>query len=145
MFDIRRYISPVIAIVLCAAALMILHELGFDRIEHTVITLEPKDETSIQYAVEEKHSAPVSSVFGLGTRMSYYVTYTDSGETKSAIVEENVYHKITDTIYMTSTTQLNPPILMIFAIQAAALIAVIIFIAGDLSSARYIEREANCT
>ena len=133
MFNIKKYIPPVFAIVLCFVANMIICGLGLDRIEHIHVTLEPKDETSIQYAVEEKHTAPVSSFLGLDTRMTYYVTYTDNNETKSALVKENIYHEITDTIYITSTTSFNPALAIILAITAAACIAVIIFAVRDLN------------
>lgn len=131
--NIRKYIPLVIIIALTIIPSMILSKSGLDRIESKLITLEPKNETSTQCAVEEKNSTPVSSLLGLTTRMTYSITYTNNGETETALVEESIYRKVTDVIYITPTTSPNPLPVALYLIGCSATIAVIIFAVKDLN------------
>ena len=130
---IRKYIPLVIVIGLCLIAQIIIYQNALDRSKHKLITIEPEDETSIRYTVEEKHNAAVSSLLGLNTRMAYYVTYIDGNETKDALVEESLYHKITDTIYITTTISIAPRLVAIFLIMGSAGIATAVLVAKDLN------------
>lgn len=134
MFEIRKYIPLAIITCLSFIAAIIISKSGLDRIEQKLITLEPKDETSTQCAVEKKkNSTPVSFFFGLTTRMAYYVTYTNDSQTETVLVEKNIYHKITDTIYVTLTTSPNPLPVALYLIGASATIAVFVLAVKDLN------------
>lgn len=133
MFEIRQYIPLAIITCLSIIAATIISASGLDRIEQKLITLEPKDETSTQCTVEEKNSTPVSSFFGLTTRMAYYVTYTNDDQTKTALVDENTYRKITDVIYLTPTTSPNPLLIALHLIAGSAALAIAILAAKDLN------------
>lgn len=133
MFEIRKYIPLAIITCLSIIAATIISASGLDRIEQKLITLEPKDETSTQCTVEEKNSTPVSSFFGLTTRMAYYVTYTNDGQTKTALVDENTYRKITDVIYLTPTTSPNPLLIALHLIAGSAALAIAILAVKDLN------------